>query len=627
MAVYRSDQAQFTFAAEAGDGGYPEVASAAAYSDVSVLTRTVYPGDRSIGVTSGHGTKFVPGTIQKRFIAIGTDSNLDTTIPSDCEVRRVVFVDGDEIYLDVPLGFPHAAADTIRTITESVTATDAITDKLKGVAGSGTATGLTVVQSDKLITWVPGVYDTIDTPDPQEAMEPRYMLGQNTNRNAFQIYKGQQTFTGSVAGMVLLNGMPLRFPLGRVVSNPSAAGTAVSAATLSGTKGSTRIKLSMTSGSATVFIQGATLLIDPAAGTTNDQLRASGQEIRKIVFGGSSSSGTNTIFKLNYPLFNTHVGVAVKIITHSDSIVYTHHILEDVNLSTVSWNVNVKDEAGANPFQRRYYGGLVGGMTISAEEGGLLTCGWDTATFLGMSHSVQNSDRSNVPMQRFTPMHDITKTDIGTPSKDSTTVTVANSAANELPGTEPYYFSEGNIKMWGQTVARVRNFTINVTNGEEVRYYIRRADPDNRGPFEVRPGQRGYTMSATIGLPNAGTPTGTETNFNDATSMSLWKELLQSGDYTVASSSSNIGHAGFNIELQFTRGKVGSSTTDDTLTIRIPNDYDGSSEGTGSSTANQGAFIQTAPVPIDGAVPMEQSADIIFKSMKIEIADNEPFYP
>ena len=109
--------------------------------------------------------------------------------------------------------------------------------------------------------------------------------------------------------------------------------------------------------------------------------------------------------------------------------------------------------------------------------------------------------------------------------------------------------------------------------------------------------------------------------------MSLWKELLQSGDYTVASSGSKIGHAGFNIELQFTRGKVGSSTTDDTLTIRIPNDYDGSSEGTGSSTANQGAFIQTAPVPIDGAVPMEQSADIIFKSMKIEIADNEPFYP
>ena len=619
MAVYRSDQAQFTFAAEAGDGGYPEIASGAAYSDSSVLTRTVYPGDRSIGVTATHGTKFVPGTIQKRFIAIGTDSNLDTTIPSDCEVRRVVFVDGDEIYLDVPLGFPHSTADTIRTITESVTATDAITDKLKGVAGANTATGLAVVQSDKLITWVPGVYDTIDTPDPQEAMEPRYMLGQNTNRNAFQIYKGQQTFTGSVAGMVLLNGMPLRFPLGRVATVPATGAAAFpNAMTVAvAEKGSTRIKI--TNSTANACPNGTILRIGLPATTSNADLRTSKTELRKVVSGGSGSVADNAILKLNYPLFNTHTaGAVIQKVTHGAGVVYTHHILEDVNLSTVSWNVNVKDEAGENPFQRRYYGGLIGGMTISAEEGGLLTCGWDTATFLGMLHSVQNSDRSNVPLQRFTPMHDIAKTDIGTPSN-----AVDNSTTNALPGTEPYYFSEGNVKMWGQTVARVRNFTINVTNGEEVRYYIRRADPDNRGPFEVRPGQRGYTMSATIGLPNAGPATGGEaTNFNDATSMSLWKELLQSGDYTVAdSSSSNIGHAGFNIELQFTRG------TNDTLTIRIPNDYDGSSEGTGASTANQGAFIQTAPVPIDGAVPMEQSADIIFKSMKIEIADNEPFYP
>ena len=178
--------------------------------------------------------------------------------------------------------------------------------------------------------------------------------------------------------------------------------------------------------------------------------------------------------------------------------------------------------------------------------------------------------------------------------------------------------------MWGQTIARVRNFSINVTNGEEVRYYIRRADPDNRGPFEVRPGQRGYTMTATIGLPNTGSATN---SFEDSTSMSLWKELLQSGDYSVTGSSpgsgSGVGHTGFDIELQFVRG----GDANDTLTIRIPNDYTGASEATGATAANQGAFIQTAPVPIDGAVPLEQSANIIFKSMKIEISDSEPFYP
>ena len=167
-------------------------------------------------------------------------------------------------------------------------------------------------------------------------------------------------------------------------------------------------------------------------------------------------------------------------------------------------------------------------------------------------------------------------------------------------------------------MARVRNFSINVTNGEEVRYYIRRADPDNRGPFEVRPGQRGYTMSATIGLPDTGTATN---NFEDSTSMNLWKELLQAGDYTATGGGGGLGHTGFDIELQFTRG------TNDTLTIRIPNDYTGAASTTGSTTGEHGAFIQTAPIPIDGATPLEQSASIIFRSMKIEVSDNEPFYP
>jgi len=619
MAVYRSDQAQFTFAAEAGDGGSPEIASAAAYTAGSLLSRAALAGDKSIGVAVS--SAFVAADVNKRFIVVGANSHLSTDVPSDAEVRRVVYKDGLELYLDVPLGFPHASGRMVKAITETGSV---IVDNLKGV-GAGDTAGVTLNHTDKLITWIPGVYDTIDTPDPQEAMEPRYMLGQNTNRNAYQIYKGQQTFTGSVAGMVLLNGMPLRFPLGRVVSNPASAGVsaAVSDATLSGTKGGTRVKLTMDSGVATVFLNGAMILISPTAGTTEAELRASKQEIRKIVGGGGTSSANNTIFKLNYPLFNTHVDVPVKIITHANSLVYTHHIFEDVDLSTVTWNVNVKDENGENSFQRRYYGGLIGGMTIAAEEGGLLTCGWDTATFLGMVHSVQDSGRSAAPMQRFTPMHDITKDDIGTPSK-----AVNLTSNSSLPDTEPYYFSEGNIKMWNQTVARVRNFSINVTNGEEVRYYIRRGDPDNRGPFEVRPGQRGYTMTATIGLPDAGAPGGAANNFNHATSMSLWKELLQAGDYSQTGGGGLLGHTGFDIELQFTRGSQGPGALvagSDTLTIRIPNNYTGSSSG--STIASQGAFIQTAPIPIDGATPLEQSANIIFRSMKIEIADNEPFYP
>ena len=48
MAVYRSDQAQFTFAAEAGPGGYPEIASGDDYTTetTSAASRPIYPGDK-----------------------------------------------------------------------------------------------------------------------------------------------------------------------------------------------------------------------------------------------------------------------------------------------------------------------------------------------------------------------------------------------------------------------------------------------------------------------------------------------------------------------------------------------------------------------------------------------------
>jgi len=451
MAVYRSDQAQFTFAAEANPGGYPEIASGTAYTTetTSEAARPIYPGDKSIGVVSANN--IVAGTTNKQFIAIGVNSNVATgktvgTMPSDCEIRRVVYVDGLEIHLDAPLAFPHIAGCQVKTVTE--TTTDSVQTDIAGVA-AGTA----AAQTDKLITWIPGVYDTIDTPDPQEAMEPRYMLGQNTNRNAFQIYKGQQTFTGSVAGMVLLNGMPLRFPLGKVVTLPGTA-SSVANTRFYGQAGSTRGIVNVVS-SAAAINNGDTVVFDYTATPT----ATSTMEVRQIVSGisGSTAAVGDTIVQLNYPLFFDHTSsgtirtVGSVYGTSSPTAGnFTHHIFEQVDLSRVSWNVNVKDEDGANAFQRRYYGGLVGGMTISAEEGGLLTCGWDTATFLGMVHSVQQADRTTAPLQRFAAMHDIAKTDIGSPLFPAAAASEIGDRG--LPSTEPYYFSEGNIQMWRQEI-------------------------------------------------------------------------------------------------------------------------------------------------------------------------------
>jgi len=611
MAIYRSDQAQFTFAAESAPGGAPEIASSSAFVSLSspALTVAANPGDRYITVNAALFAGIDPDVTNKQFLAIGTDSktyNSSTNpLPSDVEIRRAVLKVGTaQVYLDVPLAFPHQATAVVQVVNE--TANDANATIANSEAGSMTAGGNA---NDKLITWVPGVYDTVETPDVAEAFEPRYMLGQNTYRNAYQMFKGQQTYAGSVGGMVLLNGHPLRFPIGNVLSIPASGATSnfANLTNASGTKGSTRLKLT-TSGSVAMN-SGDIIAIgyDATAGRTNNT------EIRQVVLGGGGSLSNNAIVKLNYPLFNTHTNATIKKVTHASTVVYTHHLYEKVKLDTVAWNVNVKDDAGANAFQRRYFGGLIGSMTITAEEGGLVTCGWDTATFLGMTHSIQDGPRSTGSLRRFAMMHDIAKDEIGIPVTSGTGTTLP-----ALPSTEPYYFSEGNIKMFGQTIARVRNFSINVSNGEEARYYVGKRDPDNRGPFEILEGQRTYSMSATVALPSSSDFTGT-------TAHDLFRELMSSGEYDAAQSSSATGQVGFNIELTFDRG--GSSN--DQIKILIPDDYSGSAENTGAEAggAQQGAFIQTAPIPIDGANPMEQTAAIIFRSLKIEIKDNQPFYP
>jgi len=152
MAVYRSDQAQFTFAAEANPGGYPEIASGDNYttSTTSATARPIYPGDKSIGVASASG--IAAGTANQRFIVIGVDSKGETgitlgTMPSDNEVRRVVYVDGTEIHLDAPLAFPHKAGCQVKTITEASSSADIQGDL------SGVVAGTAAAQTDKLMSY------------------------------------------------------------------------------------------------------------------------------------------------------------------------------------------------------------------------------------------------------------------------------------------------------------------------------------------------------------------------------------------------------------------------------------------------------------------------------------------
>ena len=166
-------------------------------------------------------------------------------------------------------------------------------------------------------------------------------------------------------------------------------------------------------------------------------------EVRKIV------SVSSTTLKLDYPLQFAHTaagsGTTQVTSVATSGVTYQHHIFEAVDLDTVSWHVHFRDsgETAANDFDRRYFGGMVGSATISAEEGGLVSMSWDGVNFMGMVHNQIPSSGT------VTPFGGLMKK-------------VADSEV-DFPTTDPYYFSEGNVTLFGQNIARVRSFNLSIS--------------------------------------------------------------------------------------------------------------------------------------------------------------------
>jgi len=591
MSVYRSDQAIVTFAPEAGHGGYPEPATTVDNGTGTAainMTNGLPAGSRQITVTS------LSGVTTGEYIQIGSAATEET------EVRRVEYVDGTTgLTLDAPTAFFHPQSDGIQVVT-------AVTD----------------ADSDKFITWVPGVYETVDVPDPEMAIEGRYLLGAGQKRDFFVAYKGQQTFQGSIGGFVLLNGWPLRFPIG-LVNSISIGGTAGSDTTsingdytdLTDADGARKGDYWITVDDATTVAPGNLIAISYNASPT----ATTHSEIRRI----TAESGSTV--RLNYPLqFNHADNTGIRLITEGSVTNYRHDIFETVDLDTISWNVHMRDsgESAAKDFNRRYFGGHAAAMTISADEGGLLTAGWDTVTFQDMVHNQKLSSAydtngtvsvaNDAALPGFTFMQPIDSSDIGVPFKtyDGSGAAFTDFSAGGFPSTDPYYFSQGSLTMFGVEFARVRNFSISISNGEEPRYYIGnqgKGTRRHRGPTEIREQQREYSMSATIVLPDAHA---SATN----TARTIFSELLLEGDYGTPHGSASM--SGFAITLTFTRG------ANDTITFTIPDD--GNAEAGGGQ---QGAFIRSAPHSVTGDNPLQTDVDILFRNMKIQIADSEPFYP
>jgi len=582
MAVYRSDQAQFTYGTEHGQGGRPELASnttetSSGYS--TTMSSAASPGDRQISVAA---VPTATGTVQVGdFIRIGNEAN-------NSQIRRVEKLDSSAnvLFLDVPLAFPVVASQEVKEV-DSVTA----------------------AANDQLIHWVPGVYETVDVPDPEMSIEGRRLLGESAKRNFGIAYSAQQTYSGSVGGFVLLDGTPLRFPIGNVQTAAFQSDNSDAIAAISGNPTATASKgdIFCTTSSGT-NISADDILVFGYIGSSQVMTNATTQEIRRVVSKSSDE------IRLDYPLNFAHSSVTLKKVTSLSY--YKHLISETTNLDTLSWNIKMVDTDESNEFTRSYYGGMIDSATLTGEEGGLVSYSWDTVPFMGMVHNqgdyegVTNDLTQQYPggpaaseLPFFHMMQTIGSGAIGNP------LTVGSGSVNKsFATTEPYYFSQGELKMHGITFARVRSFSLGISNGVEPRYYVKPIHGRHRGPNELREQAREYSFSCTIASEDSAAGTSTAENAN-----ALFKELILEGDYGTPSAANK---AGIDIVLTFERG------TNDKIVVTVPDD--------GSATKGlneQGAFITSANHSIDGNNPIQADVNMVFRNMKIEVFDTLPVYP
>jgi len=93
---------------------------------------------------------------------------------------------------------------------------------------------------------------------------------------------------------------------------------------------------------------------------------------------------------------------------------------------------------------------------------------------LGMNHNQKTSPSFTPSVPFYSLLQPIRNADVAAPGKIS---------GSEF--AEPYYFSQGQVKLFGSVIARVRSFSLSINNNEEPRYYLKRTMGRHRGPSEI----------------------------------------------------------------------------------------------------------------------------------------------
>jgi len=580
MPIYRVEQARLSIASEAAPGGYMELIDVVADATdwTAVIDEdgdvTLPAGSRSVTFDGASGTLAVGN-----YVLLGTESSVNA------EIRRVISLGSyngtgatGTIFFDYPTGFPHANDELLdEQLNTSPTGT---TYTAVSSGGSILDTGIGGIN---FATFLPGVYETIQTPDLTPEMLPQYFLKTTGDRNWAYMYRGKQAFTGSVPNFILLNGYPLKFPFGDVATTGSMGGAGASdldGATLVGAR-----TVNLTT--ATGYAVGEFIQID----TGNLS------EVRQIL------AIAVEVLTLNYPLLIAHNDAAT-----CDEVIapFTHTLVESAELNSMTWNVLMRDsgETPANDFIRRFVGGKVNRATLSADEGELLRYAWDDVQFLDLVHNQTRhtgvtGDSSTADIMAKSSNMLLTPLGIGGDMPNA----AGAFGAPVYPTTEPYYFSQGALIFFGVTFARIRNFRLEINNNTEPKYYIR-DEGANRIPSEIQEQRREYTLTATIAMP--------DTVAANATTRTLWKELILEGALT---GTGTPALTGFDITLTFTRG------TNDTITITSP------SSSASTAFESQGCFFRRAQNSIETESPIQVEGEIILRNLSLVVVDSIAVYP
>ena len=165
MAIYRPEQAQLTYAAEAAFAGDAEYAKGVPKISPAGWTGTITEaaaGSLEITVTQASSGAAPP--VVGDFIQIGATTPDYNESEKNHEIRRIEWFEATGatreylLGLDRPTGFFHEATAAVTEI-------------------QGIYIGATYGNS-KILTNLPGVYEQVDAPDMESGMEPRSSLDQ-----------------------------------------------------------------------------------------------------------------------------------------------------------------------------------------------------------------------------------------------------------------------------------------------------------------------------------------------------------------------------------------------------------------------------------------------------------------